>query len=377
MRLSREISKHLPAVTSLLTSRAHRKKKPGTAPGTLIYEGHEPDHPVRLQVYDYDVDHLEERELDDAAACAMYREQATTTWINVDGVYDVNLIERLGTLFDIHTLTLEDIVSTDQRPKVEEYPAYIYVVLQMMHYEHEQALLVPEQVSLIIRPGIVLSFQESIKGDLFDPVRQRLRDNQGRIRAGGADYLAYALIDVIVDHYMDILESLGEHIEDLEDEVTTHPSPDVMHRINRLRRKIVLLRRSVWPLRDVIMALERSERPFMSQETDIFFRDVYDHTVRTIEIIESAREVLATLTDLHLSTLSFRMNEIMKILAIIATFFLPLTFIAGIYGMNFNPDASPLNMPELNWFFGYPFALGIMVCVALGMYIFFRRKGWL
>lgn len=216
-----------------------------------------------------------------------------------------------------------------------------------------------------------------MEGDVFDPVRQRLREERGRIRAGGADYLAYALIDVIVDYYMAILEGLGEHIETLEDEVTTTPEPDVMRRISQLRRKVVFLRRSIWPLRDVVVALERSDRPFMAPETDIFFRDVYDHTVRTVELIESAREVLATLTDLHLSTLSFQMNKIMKVLAIIATFFLPLTFIAGVYGMNFNPERSPLNMPELNWFYGYPFAWGVMLATALLMYVLFRRAGWL
>lgn len=369
-----KLSKPLHAVTARLRP---GRKQPGAAPGTLVYEGAREPGPVRVHVYDYDADRLEERTLEDVAACIAYRDRETTTWINVDGVHDVELVEQLGRIFDIHPLTLEDIVSTDQRPKMEEYPGYVFVVLQMMHYDHARVALASEQVSFVIGPGYLVSFQESVEGDVFDPVRQRLREQRGRIRGAGADYLAYALIDVVVDYYMEILEGLGEHIEDLEDEVTVEPGPDVIHRINRLRRKVVLLRRSIWPLRDVVTALERSERPFMSPETDVFFRDVYDHTVRTVELIESAREVLATLADLHLSTLSFRMNEIMKVLAIISTFFLPLTFIAGIYGMNFNPEASPFNMPELNWFFGYPFAWAVMLAVALVMYLFFRRKGWL
>lgn len=354
-----------------------RKKLPGTRPGTLVYEGEAPPAPVTIHVYDYDAEALHEHTLEEAAACARFRQPDTVSWINVDGLHDVKLVGELGRQFDIHPLTLEDIVSPHQRPKLEEYPHYLYVVLQMMHYDHDQATLEAEQVSLVIGEGFLLSFQESIEGDVFDPVRQRLRETRGRIRTAGADYLAYALIDVVVDYYLHILEGLGEHIEELEDEVTAEPNPALMRRINGFRRQVAHLRRSIWPLRDVILGLERSEHVSMSSETGVFLRDVYDHTVRTIELIEAERDLLASVTDLHLSTLSFRMNEIMKILAIIATFFLPLTFIAGVYGMNFNPAASPLNMPELNWDYGYPYAVGLMVLVAAGMYLYFRRKGWL
>lgn len=353
----------------------HRRKK-GLAPGTLVYGGDEPTGPVSISAIDYNSAVLREQVVERAEGCAAYATQDTISWINVDGVHDTDLISRVGAIFDIHPLTLEDIVSTRQRPKMEEYPAYIYIVLQMMHYDRETASLESEQVSLVFGSGFLISFQESIEGDAFEPVRNRLREH-GRIRNGGADFLAYALIDIVVDHYMDILEDLGEHIETLEDQVTTHPHPDTMHEINQFRRRVVHLRRAIWPLRDVVAALQRSELPFVSSDTDVFLRDVYDHTVRTAEIIESTREILASLTDLHVSALSFRMNEIMKVLAIIATFFMPLTFIVGIYGMNFDPDASPLNMPELEWYFGYPFALVIMASIAVGMYLFFRRKHWL
>lgn len=353
------------------------KKKPGAPPGTLVYEGREPPRPVRIQVFDFGPDEVVERDVDDVSTLGGYRDTASTTWINVDGVHDVAIVEQIGKLFDVHPLTLEDVVSPDQRPKVEEYPAYTYVVIQMMHYDHEHIELQTEQVSLILSSGVVISFQESIEGDAFTPVRQRLRDGSGSIRIRGADYLLYALIDVIVDYYMVVLEGIGEHIDDVEDEVLVDPSPDMVRRISSIRRKVTHMRKSIWPLRDVILSLERSERAYISKENHVFFRDVYDHAVRTIEIIESERDVLATVTDLHVSTLSFRMNEIMKVLAIIATFFLPLTFIAGVYGMNFNPDASPLNMPELSWFYGYPFALALMLLVALGMFIYFRRRGWL
>ena len=354
-----------------------RKKAPGEAPGTLVYEGAPYAHPVRIDLFDYDAEHVTERRVDDVEACARYCNAETISWIDVDGVHDVALVERLGALFGLHPLTLEDIVSPDQRPKLEEYPEYLYVVLQMMHYDHASGAVEAEQVSLVVGEGFVLSFQESKEGDVFEPVRQRIREKRGIIRDNGADYLAYALIDVVVDHYMEILEGLGEHIEDLEDEVMLRPDSDRLRDINRLRRQVILLRRSIWPLRDVIVALERADRPFITDAIDPYLRDVYDHTVRTVEFIESAREILASLVELHLSTASNRMNEVMKVLTIISVFFLPLTFIVGVYGMNFNPDASPLNMPELNWFLGYPFAWAVMIATAFVMYLFFRRKGWL
>lgn len=353
------------------------RKQPGAVPGTLVYEGEAPPEPVRIHVFAYDAERLEEHEVEDPAAYRPSHDPDTVTWIDIDGVHDVALVERMGKVFGLHPLTLEDIVSTDQRPKFEEYPDYVYLVLKTMNYDHETCHIEPEQVSILFGHGFLLSFQESKEGDVFDPVRQRLREKRGIIRGVGADYLAYALIDVVVDYYMEILEGLGEHIEDLEDVVTLRPDTDGLRDINSLRRQVVMLRRSIWPLRDVIVALERSDRPFITAEIDPYLRDVYDHTVRTVELIESAREILASLVELHLSTVSNRMNEVMKVLTIFATFFLPLTFVAGIYGMNFNPEASPLNMPELNWFYGYPFAWAVMLAVAVVMYLFFRREGWL
>ena len=353
------------------------RKLPGSIPGTLVYEGHQPTDAVRIHAFTYDADHFEEREVDDVAAYASLDAPGTVTWLDVDGVHDIGLVEELGRLFGLHPLTLEDIVSTDQRPKFEEYPEYVYLVLQMMHYDHAAGTIESEQVSLVLGQGFLLSFQDSKAGDVFDPVRERLRKGHGILRHSGADYLTYALLDVIVDYYMEILEGLGEHIEDLEDTVTLRTDTDTLRAINKRRRQIVLLRRTLWPLRDVILALERSDRPFISAEIDPYLRDVYDHTVRTVELIESAREILASLVELHLSTVSNRMNEVMKVLTIFATFFLPLTFIAGVYGMNFDPAASPLNMPELEWRWGYPFAWALMLGTSVALYSFFRRKGWL
>jgi magnesium transporter len=361
---------------SLRRNRPSRRKR-GHPPGTLVYTGDQPPGPVRIHRYEYDDEHFEEHLLDAGEAIDAHPTIGAVSWLDVDGVHEVALLRRIGAAFEIHDLTLEDIVHPNQRPKMEEYAHYIFVVLQMMHYDHETADLEPEQVSLVFGEDFVLSFQETKEGDAFELVRVWLREHRGRVRRSGADYLAYCLVDVVVDHYMEILEGLGEHIESLEDVVATEPHPELMQRVNTLRRRVMMLRRSIWPLRDVILALERSEVSFIASETDRYFRDVYDHVVRTAEIIESAREMLSALSDLHVSALSFRMNEIMKMLAIIATFFLPLSFIAGLYGMNFNPDASPLNMPELEWYLGYPFALTLMAAVATTMYVFFRRRGWL
>lgn len=354
------------------------RKPPGTVPGTLFYEGPEPTAPVRVAVIDYNAERFqEERDVEDVGVCDRYRESDTVSWVDVEGIHDVEVVGQLGEIFGLHPLTLEDIVSTGQRPKLEEYPDYVYVVLQMVHYDHETGAVEPEQVSLVVGDGFLLSFQEGREGDVLDPIRQRLRDGRGIVRTRGADYLAYALIDVIVDHYMEVLEGLGEHVETLEDDLLIQPDPALLAEVNGLRRKVLLLRRTVWPLRDVVLDLERTDRPFITDSIDPYLRDVYDHTVRTVELIESAREGLTSLVDLHLSAASHRMNEVVKVLTVISVFFLPLTFIAGVYGMNFDPQASPLNMPELGWFYGYPFAWGVMTATALAMYAFFRRRRWL
>ena len=353
------------------------KRKPGLAPGALVYEGNRPASAVKVHLFDYDAQALEESILSDADGCGAYRARPTVTWLDIDGVHDINIVDKIGRAYDIHPLTLEDVVHTRQRPKMEEYPEYVYVVLQMLHYDHVACELDAEQVSLILGPGYVLSFQEAKEGDVFEPIRMRLRENHGRIRRSGADYLAYALIDLIVDYYLEVLGGLGEHIEDLEDAVAEDPQPQHLQQISTLRQYVRILRRSIWPLRDVMTRLERSSVPFISPETSVYFRDVYDHALSTMELIDSSREMLASMVELYQSTVSFKMNEVMKVLTIISTFFLPLSFIAGLYGMNFDPEASPWNMPELGWAYGYPVALGLMGGVAMVMFVYFRRKGWL
>ncbi len=353
-----------------------RNAKTGLQPGSLIYVGDSTTKAVKARMFDYNEEWLEERALASLDECLHLEREGTRSWLDIDGVHEVDFVRRIGEAYGIHALTLEDITNTDQRPKFEEYPHYVYIVLKMLHYDHQACALDVEQVSLIIKDNLLISFQESIEDDVFEPVRTRLREGMGRVRQAGVDYLAYELMDLIVDHYLDVLEGIGEHIENFEDRLTGNFKPSIVREINRLRRHVIFLRRSIWPLRDVISNLERSNKPFLHEENAYYLRDVYDHTVRTMEIMESSRELLASMIELYMSSLSFRSNEVMKILAIISTIFLPLSFVAGLYGMNFNTQASPLNMPELNWRFGYPFALGIMATMTAFMLLFFKRKGW-
>lgn len=346
-------------------------KKPGTPPGTLVHTGQQRVEEVRVRLMDYDGGSFQEREipLDQLASCFPFRDTATVTWINVDGLHDPTVVESIGQHFGLHPLVLEDILSVGQRPKLEEYEGYLFVELNMLHMG-EGFLVQDEQLSLVLGPGWVLTFQER-PGDVLDVIRERLRSSKGRIRERGADYLAYALIDAVVDSYFGVLERVGDQAELLEEEALDHPSPRTMHRIHEVRREIIVIRKSVWPVRDLLAGLLRAESSLVKEGTRVFLRDVYDHAIQAIDTVESLRDVAGSLMDLHLSTLSNRTNEVMKVLTIMATIFIPLTFIAGVYGMNF------AFMPELEIWWGYPAVWGVMLTVAGGMLVFFRRRGWL
>ncbi|RMF86457.1 MAG: magnesium and cobalt transport protein CorA [Nitrospinota bacterium] len=350
--------------------RKGRAKKAGLPPGTLVYVGEERLPDVTITLFAYDEHRLQEQEVKTVEECLPFREKPGVTWINVDGIQQVEVLEKLGAYFGLHPLVLEDIVNTEQRPKVEDFGEYLYLVLKMVQYQAERHEIVIEQVSLVLGKDFVLSFQEQA-GDVFQPVRERLRSGKGRIRKMGADYLAYALVDAIVDHYFLLLENLGEQMEDLEEELITHPMPETLHTIHKLKREMLFLRRSIWPLREVISGLSRGESPLIQKTTGVFLRDVYDHTVQVIDTIETFRDMLSGMLDIYLSSVSNRLNEVMKVLTIIATIFIPLTFIAGIYGMNFK------YMPELEWHWGYPVVLLLMLGIACVMLIYFRKKQWL
>lgn len=294
-------------------------------------------------------------------------------WVDVQGLAGVELIRALGERYGLHPLTVADVVHVHQRPKLESHDDLLFIVLRL---PDRTGGLVTEQLSILLGRDFVLTFQER-PGDCFDPVRERLRRPGGALRERGVDYLAYALIDALVDSYFPILESYGELIEALEEQVIAQPEPARVARIQRLRRELLEIRRALWPQREVLSALLREDTPCIAPGTRVFLRDCADHAAQLLDMVEIHREVASGLLDLHLSSLSTRMNEIMKVLTIIATIFMPLGFIAGLYGMNFDPEASPFNMPELHWRFGYPFALALMLAVALGMLAYFWRKGWI
>ena len=345
-------------------------RKVGLPPGTLVHIGEKRTEKVRITVIDYDEAQSQEKEVKTIEECFPFKEKPTVTWININGIHDVEIIEKIGKHFEIHPLVLEDIVNAGQRPKMEDFENYIFVILKMLLYDEEKKEIKPEQVSLILGPNFVITFQER-EGDVFNPIRDRIRKAKGRIRKMKADYLAYALIDTIVDNYFVVLEKLGEWIDALEEELVTNPTPETLQTIHTLKRELIFLRKSVWPLREAVNNLERGESPLIHESTGIYLRDVYDHTIQVIDTIETFRDMVSGMLDVYLSSVSNRMNEVMKVLTIIATIFIPLTFIAGIYGMNFK------YIPELEWHWGYAGALILMGLIAFVMILYFRNKKWL
>ncbi|MFH1055795.1 MAG: magnesium/cobalt transporter CorA [Candidatus Altiarchaeota archaeon] len=353
-----------------------RSRKAGLPPGTPMHIGEEKTGKVRITVIDYDEGHFKEAVVEKAEDCLIFKDNPTVTWINVDGIHDVDIIERFGKDFNFHPLLVEDIVNTEQRPKMEDFGDYMFLVLKMLTYDEKVKDLKIEQVSLILGRNFVLSFQEDI-GDVFDPVRQRIREGKGRHRKNGADYLAYSLIDAIIDNYFIILEKVGEEIELLEEKVVSDPNRKVLREIHRLKRELIFLRKSVWPLREVVNGMEKADSPLIRKPTKIYLRDVYDHTIQVMDTVETFRDMTSGMLDIYLSSISNRLNEVMKVLTVIATIFMPLTFLAGVYGMNFHTDKSPWNMPELTWYYGYPMFWGIITIVAIIMLVYFRNKKWL
>lgn len=348
-----------------------RRPPPGAAPGVLAPP--EDARATKITALSWDGAGLEESGPKDAEAFARLRAEGRTVWVDVQGLADLETVRAVGEAFGLHSLVVSDVIHTHQRPKTELYDEYLVVVLRMPrdgapHFEHEQLMLV-------VGEGFVLSFQEW-PGDCFEPVRTRLRAGKGRIRTGGADYLAYALIDAVIDSYFPVLERAGERTEDIEDRVVVSPTPELVGDIHVLKRELLDLRRAIWPMREVIGALLRDDVPVIQRDTRVYLRDCGDHAFQLLDMLELYREIAAGLIDLHLSSLSNRLNEVMKVLTVIATIFMPLTFVTGLYGMNFD-RASPFNMPELGWRFGYPFALGLMAASAVAMLIWFRRRGWL
>ena len=347
-----------------------RSKKAGFPPGTLVHIGEKKSETPKITIMDYDEANFQEKEIKTIEECFLFKDKPTVTWINIDGLHQIEILEKLGECYGLHPLVLEDILNTDQRPKMEDYGDYIYIVLKMLDQGHKSNEIVTEQISLILGPNFVFSFQEK-EGDVFDPIRERIRNGKGRIRKMGGDYLAYALLDSIVDNYFIILEKLSEKIEYLEEKLITRPTPETLQTIHHIKREMIFLRKAIWPLREVIGGLERNESSLIEESTKIYLRDIYDHTIQTIDTIETFRDMVSGMLDIYLSSVSNRLNSVMKVLTIIATIFMPLTFLAGIYGMNFK------YMPELEWRWGYPAIWLIMIGIGIFMLVYFKKKNWL
>jgi magnesium transporter len=347
-----------------------QSKKTGLSPGTMIHVGDKKVEKVLISVLDYDREHLHAKDLPDVKSVIPFINTPSVSWINITGLHEVDILEKIGKGFNIHPLVLEDILNTDQRPKLEVFDDYIFIVLKMLSFDETRKEVSSENISVILSQNYVITFQER-EGDVFNPLRNRLNNPLGRLRKHGTDYLAYAILDVIVDHYFILLEKLGEKIETLEEVVIENPNQAIVAEIQFMKRELIFLRKSIWPLREVINEIVRDENPFLSDFVTPYLRDVYDHTIQVMDTVDTYRDMVTGILDIYLSSISNRMNEVMKVLTIIATIFIPLTFIAGVYGMNFE------FMPELKWRWGYPSVWFVMMFVFIGMVIYFKRKRWL
>lgn len=350
----------------LLKKRSH---KAGMQPGSLVHIGEASSAAPRTEVITYDRETFRVEHPDLESVCITPPGAPTVTWINLEGISQLALLKNLGDCFGIHPLVLEDIANTEQRPKAEEYESYLFVVLKVL--SPLPAGIMSEQVSLLLGGDWLLTFQEGLEGDPFNPVRERLKNAQGKLRNQGADFLAYSLMDVIVDNYFLVLERVADSIEAIEEELIRNPTQRTLAEIYRQKRELLFIHKAIWPLREVVSSMIRRESPLVKEQTVIYLRDIYDHTIQVIETVETLREMLSGMLDIYLSSVSNRMNGIMKVLTIIATIFMPLTFIVGLYGMNFK------HMPELDWPWGYPAVLLLMVAVTAGMLVFFRKKKWI
>lgn len=355
------------------TKKKHTKvqnKKVGQAPGSMIYTGKKNEQKLFIESFNYNKETYQEKELLNVEEAFGYKISSPVSWLNINGLNHVEQIEKIGVHYDIHPLVLEDVVNTAQRPKIDEYEDYLFIVLKMLYYDDTEKL-VSEQVSFILGKNYVITLQES-EGDVFDNVRARIRHGKGRIRTMESDYLLYALIDAIVDNYFVVIETLGNKIEDLESDVFDGIQEDnITKQIQDLKREILRVRRAIFPLREVISRIERHESPLINAKTTAFFRDIYDHIIQVTENIDIYREMVWSLMDMYMTTISNKMNEVMKVLTIMASIFIPLTFFAGIYGMNFD------YIPELKFKYSYFILWGIFIIIVVGMVMYFRRKKWL
>ena len=345
-------------------------KKAGLPPGVVTYIGKEKTEKVRIKIINYTQTQVTEKIVETVEECLPFKNKQPVTWVDITGIHKTDIIEKMGACFDLHPLVLEDITTTNQRPKLEDFEYYLFIVLQMLAYNEKSKEIEAEQVSLILGNNFVISFQER-EGDVFDPVRERIRSGKGKIRMAGSDYLVYSLIDSIVDNYFIILENIGEQIESTEEDLIKNPKRETLNVIHQLKRELIFLRKSVWPLREVISYLQRGDSKLVKKITEVYLKDVYDHTIQIMDTTETFRDLVSGMIDVYLSSISNRMSEVMKVLTMIATIFIPLSFIVGIYGMNFR------YMPELEWRFGYFFVWLVIIVVGISMATYFKNRKWL
>ena len=371
--MARKLSRLPKIITKLYEDEFYHQ--PGTIPGTIFIDADAP--PPVILLIDYNETNFIREQISTPEECIPYLERESISWVDVQGLGSQDILQRLGNVFELHPLVLEDIVNVPERPKTEDYEDQLLFIARMVVPKERTCGFHSEQVSLILGKSYLLTVQEEPEHDCFEAVRSRIKKNKGSIRKQGADYLAYAVLDAIIDGFFPVLELYGERIEELEEEVIIKPTPQTLQNIYQIRRELLQLRRAIWPQRDAINSLIRDDPDLISEEVRIYLRDCYDHTVQVMDMVETYRELASGLMDVYLSAVSNKMNEIMKVLTIVSTIFIPLTFVAGIYGMNFNTEKSPYNMPELNWYWGYPLCLAVMLVIALGLLLFFWRRGWL
>lgn len=357
------LRKHLP----------HRSRKAGLPPGTLVYVGHpqkEVQQPPRITFMEFDGETLTEREIKSLSEVLPLKPAPTISWIHVDAVHDETLLAQFGDAFKLNPLLLEDILNTEQRPKYEFLSPLSYIILKIFDFNPRLEEILTEQISMVIGDNFLLTFMEEV-GDEFDPIRERLRAGSKRLRTLGPSYLAYSLLDTIVDSYFSVLEKIGERLEDLEGSLVEEQPPNILQNVHRLKRELIFLRKHVWPVREIINNLQHSDADVVNKEVQPYLRDLYDHTIQVMDTLESYRDLLASIQDLYLSVLSYRMNDVMKVLTVMSSIFIPLTFIVGVYGMNFE------YMPELHSRWGYPLVWLVMILSAVGMLFYFRHKRWI
>lgn len=351
-------------------------QKVGLPPGSLVYVGPRYMETPEVMAMEFSPDHLHRVQLESPDEAVRFRDGSHVTWININGLHDTALLEGIGSIFNIHPLAMEDVLNINQRPKIEFFDDVVFIVFKMIEYNDSNREIESEQISLILCKNVVLTFQET-PGDIFNPLRERIANLQGRLRRSGSDYLAYAILDVIVDNYFLVLEKVGDELTELDEAILEDPDDETLRHIYRLRRELIYFRKSVWPLRELVSQMMRSEDGVFRKPTRRFLGDLHDHTIQVIDTVETYREMAGGILDLYLSTISNRMNEVMKVLTIIATIFIPLSFLAGVYGMNFDTAAGPFNMPELSLPYGYLGFWGVTLAVGVGLLAYFRKKRWL